>query len=133
MGKSKQSDEKEAPATAVEPASRGTGAAPDAAAKPAPDVETLKREVVEELARLRPLLREVADKYLARLEAELFQIGETVKARDVTDAPGRVRRGLARIREEIDALSVRPEKARRKDLKRIEDFLDSALETVEGW
>ncbi len=89
--------------------------------------------MIEDLTRLRPLLREVADKYVARLEAELFQVAEALKAKDVSEAPGRVRRGLANIREDAGALGLRPEKARRKDLKKIEDFLENTSETVNGW
>jgi hypothetical protein len=89
--------------------------------------------MIEDLAHLRPILREVADKYVARLEAELLQISESLKARNLTESPGRVRRSLAKMREEIAALGLRPEKARRKDLKRIEDFLEETWETIDGW
>jgi len=83
--------------------------------------------------RLRPLLRETAEKYFARLDAEILQVSEAVKAQDAGDAPGRVRRGLGKIRDAAADLGVKPEKARRKDLKRIEEFVAKAWETAQGW
>lgn len=132
MAKTKEFEEKAA--GAGESGKSGKPASESSADKASgPETEALKREVVDDLSRLRPLVREVADKYVARLEAELFQVAEAVKARDVSEASGKVRRGLAKLKEEADALGLRPEKARRKDLKRIENFLDDAMEIVEGW
>jgi hypothetical protein len=96
-------------------------------------IEALKGEIAENLGRLRPLLREALEKYLARLEAEILQLSEAVKAQDAAAAPGRVRRGLEKIRARVTDLSVKPEKARRKDLKRIEEFLEKSWETAQGW
>jgi hypothetical protein len=95
-------------------------------------IEALKAEIAENLGRLRPLLREASEKYLARLEAEILQLSEAVKAQDPA-APGRVRRGLEKIRARVTDLSVKPEKARRKDLRRIEEFLEKSWETAQGW
>lgn len=89
--------------------------------------------MIDELTRLRPQLREAGEKYVARLEAELFQVAEALRARDLSDAPPRVRRGLGKIREGAVEIALKPEKARRKDLKKVEDFLEKAWETVEGW
>jgi hypothetical protein len=56
-----------------------------------------------------------------------------VKAQETAEAPGRVRRGLGKIRDAGTDLGVKPEKARRKDLKKIEEFVDKAWETTQGW
>lgn len=97
------------------------------------EIEALRAEILENLGRLRPLLRETAEKYVARLEAELLQLSEAVKAQDASAGAGRVRRGFAKIREAAGDLTVKPEKARRKDLKRIEAFLEKSWETAQGW
>jgi hypothetical protein len=107
--------------------------ASEADAEARAETEALKAEVIECLGRLRPLLRETAEKYFARLEAQIAQLSEAVKAQETAEAPGRVRRGLGKIRDAGTDLGVKPEKARRKDLKKIEEFVDKAWETTQGW
>lgn len=132
MAKSRMMDEK---AAAVGMAERATSAASgsEADAEARAETEAAKAELLESLVRLRPLLRETAEKYFARLDAEILQVSEAVKAQDAGDAPGRVRRGLGKIRDAAADLGVKPEKARRKDLKRIEEFVAKAWETAQGW
>src|SRR5262245_25182715 len=95
--------------------------------------EALKAEIAENLGRLRPLLREAVEKYVARLEAEILQLSEAVKAQEAAAAPGRVRRRLEKIRDAASGLTVKPEKARRKDLKKIEEFLEKSWEMAQDW
>ena len=132
MAKSRMMDERtSAVGVAERTTSGGSDPAKDTQARA--ETEAARAEILESLARLRPLLRETAEKYVARLEAELFQLGEAVKARDAAGAPGRVRRGLGKIRDAAADLGVKPEKARRKDLKKIEEFLEKSWETAQGW
>jgi hypothetical protein len=90
-------------------------------------------EASREIAALVPALRATADKYAARLEAQILQLAAELRARAALPATERDRRDLARILEELRALDLRPERGRRKDLKRIERFLDRAWRLAERW
>lgn len=86
--------------------------------------ETVRKSVASleaELARLRSVLREVAETYVGNLEAEIVQLGTTVAEMQEglkDDTP------IRQMIDEIQQLSVKPGKGRRKDLKRIDDLVN---------
>lgn len=81
-----------------------------------------------ELARLRTMLRESGETFIANLEAEIVQLGSSVaELEDGLESD----RGIRRMVSEIRDLRVKPGKGRRRDLKRIDDLVDR-LETILG-
>jgi hypothetical protein len=80
-------------------------------------------------------MTEVSRQHLIRLEASWARIERMVTASG--EARGTVPKELLRDLEEIAALagslSVKPEKGRRSDLKRIEQLLDEMNDVVDGW
>jgi len=79
-----------------------------------------ERTLVAELDRLRAIVREVATRYLELLESEIAQIRETVLSSD--SSSDRLAR-LTTMARALENLSVKPQKGRRKDLKRIEGLV----------
>jgi hypothetical protein len=92
------------------------------------------KSLAEELVSLRRFFGEVLQNYAARVEGELEQVHETVLA-----AAQDRRKSGARLRDVRDmitllrTLELRPEKGRRRDLKRIEGILDDLRGFVDGW
>jgi len=93
---------------------------------PRKEVRKAAEALEAELLRLRTVLRDIADKYVADLEAEIVQLGETVaEMQGSMKDNGTLRMMAAEIRD----LNLKPDKGRRKDLKRIDDLVDR-LETM---
>jgi hypothetical protein len=97
--------------------------------KPAPTPKTrksasgpnqrLRNDLLLGLEHLRQESREIARLYAANLQRDMAQLIETVGAA-AESRSGRATQSLARIKKVLDDLEVKPEKGRRKDLRRIE-------------
>jgi len=73
-----------------------------------------------ELDHLRSLAHQIASRFMERLESEIVQIRETILA----GAPSGERlRYLSTMQRALQGLAVKPQKGRRKDLKRIDELV----------
>lgn len=81
-----------------------------------------------ELTRLRAVVHEIGEACVTNLEAEIIQIaGGVEEVREDLRDDG----GITRMLEEIQALKVKPEKGRMKDLKKVDELIDR-LEEILG-
>lgn len=94
--------------------------APKAEAAPAkdPKVPPTPKDVAVRLRHLRGVLREISRRYAAEREAEISALVERLETKP--SAP----EAVAAAAEALASLSVKPERGRRKDLRRIEECLD---------
>jgi hypothetical protein len=76
--------------------------------------------LVLDLDHLRSVAREIASHFMERLESEIVQIRETVLA---SSASAKRLRHLSTIQRALQGLTVKPQKGRRKDLKRIDELV----------
>jgi hypothetical protein len=114
-----------------------------AAAKPAPskakptfDEARLRQELIAELDQVRLELQQALEALRLRLEGEITQAQEVLAAPDpAVDGEDRSSRAatMAALLEEARALHIKPEKGRRRDLKRLEDLADTLRERMTGW
>lgn len=81
----------------------------------------------QELAKLRPILREIGTALLDRLDGELAFLSRGLAGEGLADeSPGLPHVPvLSRMLADIQALKVKPKKGRVKDLGRIEALLES--------
>ncbi|HEX9191410.1 MAG TPA: hypothetical protein VF847_04895 [Candidatus Deferrimicrobiaceae bacterium] len=84
-----------------------------------PSRKVAKDMLVLELRRLRAMFSEIAERYVARAEGEIAAVIEAVEGKSLPAS--RVEKLLEVVRD----LSVKPRKARRKDLARIEAIATS--------
>jgi hypothetical protein len=83
-----------------------------------------------ELNRLRSLFREVVENYTTKVEGDIAQLHEVIGEQgDEGDREETVRAMLTSIRQ----LKVKPEKGRRRDLKRIHDLVQEMRRLTEAW
>jgi hypothetical protein len=91
------------------------------------------KSAAEELAFLRKMFRETVDQYAARIEADIAAIRESVLA----EAKGK--KAAARNRDARDMitlirqLEIRPDKGRRRDLKKIDALVEELQRFAENW
>ena len=76
--------------------------------------------LILDLDHLRSVAREIASHFMERLESEIVQIRETVLA---SPASAKRLRHLSTIQRALQGLTVKPQKGRRKDLKRIDELV----------
>ncbi|NOZ27160.1 MAG: hypothetical protein GXP39_03780 [Chloroflexi bacterium] len=100
------------------------------------DEERLRRELVAELDKVRADLRESVAMFRMRLEGRITQVQEAVSSPDLMsedlDKEARVE-ALTAMLEAIRSLRVKPEKGRRRDLKRFEALVDALAEQAASW
>jgi hypothetical protein len=81
----------------------------------------VKKDLVLGLGHLRSEAREISSLYLANLQRDIVQLIDFVNGADMTGGkPVHLGARLRRIKETFDHINVKPEKGRRKDLRRIE-------------
>ena len=86
--------------------------------------QTLRKELLSQLQHLRTEAREISRLYVANLQRDIVQLIEFLNEKQ---APAKTRSSrtadpvLVQLKEQIDSLNLKPEKGRRKDLRRIED------------
>lgn len=92
------------------------------------------KSALEEIESLRTLLRATMLAYTTRLDTELDTIRDRVAglgaADDLTTPKLRDLRDMLTLLRHVD---VKPEKARRKDVKKIDSVISDLTLIVEGW
>lgn len=81
----------------------------------------LKRELVIRLQHLRSVAREAASAYLSNLEHRILEVIDYLNAAGNNGKSYKLKPGTMKtMMKTVDKLKLKPEKGRRKDLKRIE-------------
>jgi hypothetical protein len=92
------------------------------------------KSAAEELALLRKTLRRCVDAYTSRLENQIAEVRNRILQHiDEQKIPAARIRDLRDILTLCRTLEVRADKARRKDLKKIEAVIDELQVLVENW
>lgn len=100
----------------------------------APDDAAPTKAVVEELETLRTAFHGTLQNYAARVDAEIAAISTTVQSKTSSS-----KISSARLRDMRDMLtllrnsSIKSDKGRRKDLKKIDSILDDLVMLTENW
>jgi hypothetical protein len=92
------------------------------------------KSVAEELDLLRKSFRESVNAYAKRIETQLAQARELILAqnKDSKTQASRIR-DLRDILTLCRTLDLKPDKGRRKDLKKVESALEEILAMIQNW
>jgi len=91
-----------------------------------PEKVFLKRDLVIRLQHLRSVTREVAGAYLSNLEHQILEVIDHLNAAGNNGKTFKLKTGSVKsMVKSLDKLTLKPEKGRRKDLKRIERTIES--------
>jgi len=102
--------------------------------KPAPDEVSPSTMLAEEMIFLRKMLRETLERYSARLDGNLVQVRDSVIELDkVKKMPVTRIHDLRDMLSLVRMLEIKPEKGRRRDLKRIESLIDELQNFTQNW
>ncbi len=104
----------------------------DKKAKAAKKREARQQQILDGLAQLRTASREIAQAYLTNLEASIDQVASSI--RDQQRAAGKKGtlkgRTLKQMSAALDGVSVKTDRGRRKDLKRIEQAVAQLMQLL---
>ena len=91
--------------------------------------QTVRKELLAQLQHLRTEAKEISRLYLANLQRDIVQLIDFLNENHNGTSGNKVSRSaslqLSRMKETLDGINLKPEKGRRKDLRRIEDALRS--------
>jgi len=89
--------------------------------------QTLKKELLAQLQHLRTETREISRLYVANLQRDIVQLIEFLNEKSPPKSPNSKKLDpvFVQMKEHLDGISLKPEKGRRKDLKKIEDAVRS--------
>ena len=90
------------------------------------------KAVVSELQDLRAELRESASSYAARLDVEIERVSKAVETAGAKSSGAKIRD----LRDMLTLLrhrQLKPDKGRRKDLKKIESVVNDLAMLIENW
>ena len=88
--------------------------------------QTLKKELLAQLQHLRMEAKEISRLYVANLQRDIVQLIEFLNERQVPTKKSRKADPVfLRMKEKLDSINLKPEKGRRKDLRKIEDIVRS--------
>ena len=91
--------------------------------------ETVRKELLAQLQHLRLEAKEISRLYAANLQRDIVQLIEFLNENQNQTPGGRNSRGanmiVSRMKETLEAINLKPEKGRRKDLRKIEDAVRS--------
>lgn len=91
--------------------------------------QTVRKELLAQLQHLRMEAKEISRLYVANLQRDIVQLIEFLDEKQ----PPRAKNSrepdpvFVRMKEKLDAINLKPEKGRRKDLRRIENTVQSLL------
>jgi hypothetical protein len=89
--------------------------------------QTVRKELLAQLQHLRMEAREISRLYVANLQRDIIQLIEFLNEKHVK--PAKTFRSvdpiLRQMKQTLDDINLKPEKGRRKDLKKIEDAVRS--------
>ena len=94
--------------------------------------QTIRKELLAQLQHLRTETKEISRLYVANLQRDIVQIIEFLNE----NSAGTARKSrsvnpiLTQMKATIDAINVKPEKGRRKDLRRIEQAIRSMRKLI---
>jgi len=92
------------------------------------------KSTIEELDQLRQLVRETIDAYAERLESEIGLVRDAVTELRKSKEPSAERiRDLRDMLTLLRHVSVRPDKGRRKDLKKLDSIVGDLRMMTENW
>jgi hypothetical protein len=92
-----------------------------------PAAQDRKQDLVVSLRHLRLATREIGRTYISRVERDILELMDAIEERAKRDAKIESAQEMLRTLEE---LSVKPQKGRRKDLRRIEKAVDKMMRLV---
>jgi hypothetical protein len=91
--------------------------------------ETVRKELLAQLQHLRSEAKEISRLYAANLQRDIVQLIEFLNETPNQTPGSRNSRGsnivFSRMKETLETINLKPEKGRRKDLRRIEDAVRS--------
>lgn len=90
------------------------------------------KSALEEVDALRRLFKSTLDRYAAAVETDLEQLEARLGAAGDEPSPEQLR-DVRDITSLFRMLDVKPQKGRRRDLKKIEKTLEDALEIAQRW
>jgi hypothetical protein len=85
--------------------------------------QTVRKELLAQLQHLRTESKEIGRLYVANLQRDIVQLIDFLNEKQVpkTRTTRNVDPVLLQMKEKLDGINLKPEKGRRKDLRRIED------------
>ena len=95
--------------------------------------QIIKKELLAQLQHLRTETKEISRLYVANLQRDIVQIIEFLNENNTTGTAKKSRTVnpiLAQMKTTLDAINVKPEKGRRKDLRRIEQAVRTMKKLV---
>ena len=94
--------------------------------------QTMRKELLVQLQHLRLEAKEISRLYVANLQRDIVQLIDFLNEKQ--DGKGKRPRSLnptlAQMKETLDEINLKPEKGRRKDLRRIERAVRSMTKMV---
>jgi len=91
--------------------------------------QTVRKELLAQLQHLRTETKEISRLYVANLQRDIVQLIEFLNESQNQPNSNKNSRAenvlFSRMKETLDAISLKPEKGRRKDLRRIEQAIRS--------
>lgn len=94
--------------------------------------QTIRKELLAQLQHLRTEAREISRLYVANLQRDIVQLIEFLNEGEIDSGTKSraINPILLQMKETIDAISLKPEKGRRKDLRRIEEAVRSMRKLI---
>jgi hypothetical protein len=87
-------------------------------------IQTVHKELLAQLQHLRTETKEISRLYVANLQRDIVQLIEFLNESSQNRATNKISRAqnlvISQMKETLDAMNLKPEKGRRKDLRRIE-------------
>ena len=89
--------------------------------------QTAKKELLAQLQHLRTEVREISRLYVANLQRDIVQLIEFLNEKQPSPKRNsrRVNPIFSKMKDTLDGMNLKPEKGRRKDLRKIEDAVRS--------
>ena len=94
--------------------------------------QTLKKELLAQLQHLRTETKEISRLYVANLQRDIVQLIDFLNERPSpkTKNPQKVDPIFLQMKDKLDSVNLKPEKGRRKDLRKIENLVRSMRKIV---
>ena len=94
--------------------------------------QTMRKELLVQLQHLRLEVKEISRLYVANLQRDIVQLIDFLNEKQAGKGkrPRSLNPTLAQMKETLDKINLKPEKGRRKDLRRIERAVRSMTKMV---
>jgi len=102
------------------------------ARKATPAETSPSKAAVQDLEYVRTAFRELTERYAAQVEGDIARIRALVLEQGA-NPPAAILRDLREITGLLRRLDIKPEKGRRKDLKKVELLARELLDLAESW